>query len=85
MADGSEIKDDASYQVTFWQGTVNEKYYDAASVKAVEGKFEDLLSDYLKEKGTIAPEDTDRITLQWGKQEKLSGFFVVKEECTNVL
>ena len=63
--DGSEIADDKSYTVSFWLGTVNEKYYDAASVKTVDGKFEDLLTEYLKKKGSIEPEDTGRITLNW--------------------
>ena len=62
---GSEIADDKSYTVSFWLGTVNEKYYDAASVKTVDGKFEDLLTEYLKKKGSIEPEDTGRITLNW--------------------
>ena len=63
--DGSDIADDKSYTVSFWLGTVNEKYYDAASVKTVDGKFEDLLTEYLKKKGSIEPEDTGRITLNW--------------------
>lgn len=65
MADGSEIDDTKTYQVSFWQGTVKEKYYDVSSVKVTDGKFDDLLTAYLKEKGSIAPAEKDRITLQW--------------------
>lgn len=65
MADGTEIQEEKSYTVSFWQGTVNEKYYDAASVKVTEDKFEDLLTSYLQKTGSIAPTDTQRITLQW--------------------
>lgn len=65
MADGSEISDDKSYKVSFWLGTVNEKYYDKTTVQATEGKFEDLFTAYLKTNPSIAPKDTDRITLNW--------------------
>ena len=65
MADGTAIDDAKNYQVAFWDGTVNPSYYDAASAQKIEGTFDDVLTAYLKEKGTIAPVADGRITLVW--------------------
>jgi raffinose/stachyose/melibiose transport system substrate-binding protein len=45
--DGSAIDDNDEYSVSFWLGTVNEKYYDTASVRTVEGTFDEILTAYL--------------------------------------
>ena len=65
LADGTAIDDNKTYNVSFWLGTVNEKYYDPASVSSVEGTFDDLLTAYLKENNNVAPAKDGRITLQW--------------------
>jgi len=65
LADGTEIDDSRTYQVSFWLGTVNEKYYDPASIIPVEGTFDDILTAYLAEEKSIAPARDGRLTLQW--------------------
>jgi raffinose/stachyose/melibiose transport system substrate-binding protein len=63
--DGSAIDDNDEYSVSFWLGTVNEKYYDTASVRTVEGTFDEILTAYLTAEGTIAPAEDGRLTLSW--------------------
>jgi len=65
LADGSAIDDAKTYTVSFWDGTVFDKYYDAASAEAADGSFDELLTAYFKEKGTIAPAKDGRLKLDW--------------------
>lgn len=65
LADGSGLSDDASYKVAVWDGTLKSDYYDAASVKAETGTFEEVFKGYLANHKALAPAKDGRTTLKW--------------------
>ncbi|MCI1734991.1 MAG: extracellular solute-binding protein [Bacilli bacterium] len=65
LADGSPLELSKTYTVSFWQGTVSTRYYDATTATSTPGTFNDLITAYLKEQSPIKPSKDGRITLSW--------------------
>jgi raffinose/stachyose/melibiose transport system substrate-binding protein len=65
LSDGSAIDDAATYKVAVWDGTLKADYYDAASVTATPGTFDEVFKGYLENHKTLAPAKDGRTTLQW--------------------
>ncbi len=64
LADGTEIDPDKLYTVAMWEGTLYEEYITEAP-ETYEGTWEEIMTEALAAKGTIAPAGDGRITLVW--------------------
>jgi len=64
MADGTPLDPDTVYTVAFWKGMVRNAYI-TDTVESYKDTYVSLLSDAIRNAGTISPVEDGRMTLIW--------------------
>ena len=66
LADGSEIEDSKVYTIAAWATSIDESYITSTvNVHSRAGNNIDLVTDAVKQAGTISPAKDHRLTLRW--------------------
>lgn len=66
LEDGTEIDDNAVYQVAAWAGSIDERYISGTVKECKDvGMNEDLMVDAIRKAGIIKPDFEGRVVLHW--------------------